>query len=260
MRCALVQGIGLYLCKNLTELMGGELVHDTAYDSGVSGHPGTRFIVKLNHPPVDPLNLSALSLYHMEGLEDGDSSESGSSATGLSINGTDLAEKRTMLPQHLHVLFVDDDSVLRKLFSRKLKTVAPDWTVREAANGETALFLVEEHTFDLIFMDQYMASVEKQVRLTQSAVVPVDLRTLTHSSRLRCCTVARYGDDPSVACQRYRLSNLRSLCQRQGTRISRGRRRRFLHQAFPLRSNGHYERTLSYPSSLAALLFESCSV
>jgi CheY-like chemotaxis protein len=68
------------------------------------------------------------------------------------------------LPHNLSVLFVDDDPILRKLFSRKLKTVAPDWTVREAANGETALVLVERHSFDLIFMDQYMASVEKQVR------------------------------------------------------------------------------------------------
>ena len=30
----------------------------------------------------------------------------------------------------------------------------PDWHIREAANGETALRLVETEEFDLIFMDQ----------------------------------------------------------------------------------------------------------
>jgi CheY-like chemotaxis protein len=68
------------------------------------------------------------------------------------------------LPKRLSILFVDDDPVLRKLFSRKIKTLVPDWTVREAANGETALLLVEQQSFDVIFVDQYMASVEKQVR------------------------------------------------------------------------------------------------
>ena len=46
---------------------------------------------------------------------------------------------------------------------RSLRLVAPGWTVREAASGETAIRLVEETQFDLIFCDMYMASVEKQL-------------------------------------------------------------------------------------------------
>lgn len=68
------------------------------------------------------------------------------------------------------VLFVDDDPILRKLFSRTVRTVAPEWTIREAANGETALQLVETENFDLIFMDMYMASVEKQLLGTETVV------------------------------------------------------------------------------------------
>lgn len=182
------QGIGLYLCKNLTELMGGELILDTEYDSGIVGHPGTRFVVKLNQPPVDPLDLSRLDQHVLEEVEGGGSREfyfrlddsdadnvhddvGGVDAGGVTgaIGDSSKDEATDLsLPQHLNVLFVDDDAILRKLFSRKIKTVAPDWTVREAANGETALLLVEQHTFDLIFMDQYMASVEKQVRATQA--------------------------------------------------------------------------------------------
>jgi len=59
------------------------------------------------------------------------------------------------LPEKLSVLFVDDDPILRKLFARTIKTVAPNWEIREAANGETAVRLttVEGMHFDLIFMD-----------------------------------------------------------------------------------------------------------
>jgi CheY-like chemotaxis protein len=66
------------------------------------------------------------------------------------------------------VLFVDDDFILRKLFSRTVKRAAPTWKVYEASNGETALSLIEENKYDLIFVDQYMASVEKQLLGTET--------------------------------------------------------------------------------------------
>jgi CheY-like chemotaxis protein len=46
--------------------------------------------------------------------------------------------------------------------------VVPGWTVREAGNGETALRLTEEEHFDVIFVDMYMASVEKQLLGTET--------------------------------------------------------------------------------------------
>jgi CheY-like chemotaxis protein len=52
--------------------------------------------------------------------------------------------------------------MLRKMFSRVLHTAAPTWKIREASNGETALTIAREEKFDLIFIDQYMAAVEKQ--------------------------------------------------------------------------------------------------
>jgi Response regulator receiver domain len=145
----------------------------------------------MNQPPVDPLDLSRLDQHVLEEVEGGGSREfhfrldeldadddhdgaSGGGAVTGGVAGAATADPSSdpssdlSLPQDLNVLFVDDDAILRKLFSRKIKTVAPDWTVREAANGETALLLVEKHSFDLIFMDQYMASVEKQVRAMTS--------------------------------------------------------------------------------------------
>ena len=47
--------------------------------------------------------------------------------------------------------------------------MAPNWDIEEACNGETALVICETQTFDVIFLDQYMASVEKQMLGTETA-------------------------------------------------------------------------------------------
>jgi response regulator RpfG family c-di-GMP phosphodiesterase len=76
--------------------------------------------------------------------------------TGSPTNPLPWAKKNEYpdeLPSKLRVLFCDDDPILRKLFKRTAKTVAPEWTFREASNGETALKLVETEEFDLIFID-----------------------------------------------------------------------------------------------------------
>ncbi|KAL7571755.1 hypothetical protein ACA910_002848 [Epithemia clementina (nom. ined.)] len=77
---------------------------------------------------------------------------------------------RLRLPQRLSVLFVDDDMMLRKLFKRAIQRVAPLWEIEEAGNGETALRLADERNkaFELIFMDMYMASGEKQLLGTET--------------------------------------------------------------------------------------------
>jgi CheY-like chemotaxis protein len=97
----------------------------------------------------------------------------------------------TELPKNLSVLFVDDDMILRKLFSRTLRKVNPTWSCMEASSGESAIDLISQRAadsqeksededgfnrrneegdcgFDLIFMDQYMASVQKQLLGTET--------------------------------------------------------------------------------------------
>lgn len=51
---------------------------------------------------------------------------------------------------------------------RTINTVVPNWSVREAASGETALRLIEDTTFDVIFVDMYMANVEKSLLGTET--------------------------------------------------------------------------------------------
>ena len=167
-------GIGLSLCKNLVELMGGEIYLDEAYDSDVEGYPGARFVVDLKVAPESNWDLpdnedevkenssqqdlpeSAVSFY-----TGGPSEEftTHSSDSVMSSTATDSLN----LPENLTCLFVDDDMVIRRLFCRALANACPTWKIGQAANGETALRLVKESqdvssAYDIIFMDQYMAS------------------------------------------------------------------------------------------------------
>jgi len=148
------QGIGLFLCKNLVDLMDGQIYLDDDFDCELPGRRGTRFVVELKMPAED---FVPEEMMHM--LNGG---EAGNSKCP---SGVDYAKG---LPTDLSILFVDDDPILRKLFSRTVKTVCPDWTIREASNGETALQIVENGKFDLIFMDMYMASVSKQLLGTEA--------------------------------------------------------------------------------------------
>lgn len=150
-------GIGLSLCKTLIDLMGGSISLDESFDSGVPGCPGARFVLNLNTQQLDLRQHSSL----LQQWEDSD---------GIST----AAEKDTPLPTQFHILFVDDDMMLRKLFGRGVKRAVPTWEIDEAANGETAVRLVEEADapgYDLIFLDQYMSSIKKQMLGTETVRV-----------------------------------------------------------------------------------------
>jgi signal transduction histidine kinase/CheY-like chemotaxis protein len=141
-------GIGLSLCENLTHLLQGDIRLDETYDSGVKDSPGARFVIRLNTPPISSEAIL------QSASKDGEFTKSKSD---------DVDSKIVELPENLSILFVDDDLVLRKLFSRSVAKTAPTWKIQEAANGETALELVDSEPYDLIFMDQYMTSTEKQM-------------------------------------------------------------------------------------------------
>jgi CheY-like chemotaxis protein len=139
--------------------MGGKIYLDDDYESGIPDHPGTRFVIDLCTSSIIPPALK---------MEDHVETDTTDSIEGSPEEEELLATPPQELPESLSVLFVDDDHVLRKLFSRALKRIRPNWSIREAANGETALQLVESEPFDLIFMDMYMASVEKQLLGTEA--------------------------------------------------------------------------------------------
>ena len=197
-------GIGLALCYNLVRLLKGRIYLDEDYDSGVVGCPGTRFIVQLHQqrlPSNSILELASSAtgtttaegamecIHHRESLVATQPFVIQDNATpstpDRTINDTerpsrgnlvvkhastnDVSKELNKLPDATTVLFVDDDNILRRLFSRAIQRVEPSWTISEAACGEAALQLFDSgETFDVVFMDQYMASTEKQLLGTET--------------------------------------------------------------------------------------------
>jgi CheY-like chemotaxis protein len=139
--------------------MGGTIHLDETYDSGVPGCPGVRFVIDLKKPPIDLEADSSPLSTHDKIFENG---------CGYQCPTELSSPSKTSLPDKISVLFVDDDPILRKLFARTVKTVAPEWVIREASSGEAALRLVESNHFDVIFCDMYMASVEKSLLGTET--------------------------------------------------------------------------------------------
>lgn len=168
--------------------MGGEIFLDENFDSGVPGFPGTRFVINLKSSPLDD-GVTVSSSVHSVGsgtvgrLKNLSPTVAGDTPSS-SISNSDDQDYASIpdLPENMSVLFVDDDGILRKLFCRTIKKVAPTWTFREASSGEAALRLIDNgDSFDLIFMDMYMASVEKQLLGTETVA---ELRARKVDSRI----------------------------------------------------------------------------
>lgn len=161
------QGIGLSICQKLCNLMGATIWLDECYDSGLLGSPGARFVVDLQQSPctdmISRMNSFCEAMHESTSDQPEQKNESSTFSTELSgldnpteDSPTGTTESQQKLPESLRVLFVDDETILRRLFMRTIHKVAPTWHVSEATNGSQALQLVEEQDFDVIFMDQYM--------------------------------------------------------------------------------------------------------
>jgi signal transduction histidine kinase len=157
-------GMGLCLCKHMTKLLNGDIRLDESFHSGVEGYPGTRFVIDLNVPPM------AVDQY-LQTDENGATKKESDKERGnedVPKSGDSLEEQTKELPGSLSLLFVDDDMILRKLFTRSVRKIVQGWNIQEASNGETAVRMCEDQNFDVIFIDQYMASVEKQMLGTET--------------------------------------------------------------------------------------------
>jgi CheY-like chemotaxis protein len=155
-------GIGLSLCKKMADMMDASISLDKEYRSGVPGLTGAKFDVCLQCRLIKAEN---------ERMPNGVAS---TASGGSSESSHDTIPPHTdeELPEHLSVLFVDDDNVLRKLFVRSVRRICPNWTIKEANSGERALEICNEEgnaSFHIIFLDQYMSSVDRSLLGTDTA-------------------------------------------------------------------------------------------
>jgi hypothetical protein len=142
-------------------MLGADLWLDESYDSGFDNCRGARFVLDLHQPAI---------------LSDSVSDASGEI---LSEQATELTssneECKDVLPKSLHVLFTDDDMILRRMFVRSLKRTCPGWIISESSNGETALRMAQSAKFDVIFMDHYVSTVPPKRNIQQISSYPSDL-------------------------------------------------------------------------------------
>ena len=110
-------GVGLCLCKNLTQLLEGAIWLDENFESGVEGCKGTRFVVDLKIPPLQGEEYEPFS----DGKSDGHgtlrkesvsfSKPDEDRTSASSKDESPDPEETYELPAELSVLFVDDDLV-----------------------------------------------------------------------------------------------------------------------------------------------------
>ena len=178
-------GIGLAVCRHLIDLMQGDIVLDESYHSGVEGCPGARFILYLNQPPIELEESERNEDHHSLHSEDQSSLERQFKPKSGTLEP--LAKKP--LPENLCILFVDDDYMLRRLFRRSVEKIQPTWQVDEASNGEVALLMVQSKTYDLIFVDQFMSSISKQMLGTET------VRALRANGLTKTCVCGLSAND-----------------------------------------------------------------
>ena len=189
-------GIGLSICRTLSNLMGANIWLDETYTSGIEGCPGACFIIDLQKPPMGDFDSlieqeckQGNHLFSMAESEQTDttsnidcscnshppkgseksSNDPSNNQASSQVGGVDNAAQNmdVELPEGLKVLFVDDEAILRKLFVRSVLRVCPTWTIEEASDGDTALNICASESFDIVFMDQYMPNIGRPLLGTE---------------------------------------------------------------------------------------------
>ncbi len=168
------QGTGteFSICKTFMQLMDGKIELDRSYNSGIPGMTGTKFSIRLlcdfakvtadTSTRADDSTIDSCDTFVNGGEQLVSPNTKATSQSAPPISS---------LPEHLSVLFVDDDKILRKLFARSLRRVRPEWSLHDVESGEAALELLDKDEikkYDLIFMDQYMGSPGKRLLGTET--------------------------------------------------------------------------------------------
>jgi signal transduction histidine kinase/ActR/RegA family two-component response regulator len=141
-------GLGLALCRQLTELMGGTI--------DVQSRPGsTTFTVDLPLPSAEPGPGAASPRPPTPTQEPGNRSSLPSSARA----GEDPPPAaQSSREQPLRVLVVDDDEIGRLVAGSLLRQLGAEVTT--ASDGREAVTAAVSNSFDIIFLDRHMPGLD----------------------------------------------------------------------------------------------------
>jgi nitrogen-specific signal transduction histidine kinase/CheY-like chemotaxis protein len=142
-------GLGLYICKNIIELHGGNINHLFIEPEG------NEFFINLNMELCEDTGLQ-ISNKHNNSKENSDNSKENSDNSKENSNhnsGERISEKST-----INIIIIDDSLLNRKLLYKLLKSVNKVFTIYTAINGKDTInrkeFIINH--ICILFLDKYM--------------------------------------------------------------------------------------------------------
>ena len=131
-------GLGLAICKNIVDKMGGRIWVESRQGTGSS----FIFEIQVGHREEDePLTITSDDLKHRK---------------WLAVEKSKIL--RDGLPDHLHILLVEDNPINRRIIKEMLESFQIE--VRSAHNGEDALKSLEAFDYDAVLMDVQMPEMD----------------------------------------------------------------------------------------------------
>jgi len=138
-------GLGLYICKNIIELHGGNINHTFIEPEG------NEFFINLNVELCEDSGLQ-ISNNHNNSKETSDNSKE------TSDNSNDNSGERISEKSSISIIIIDDSLLNRKLLYKLLKNVNNKFTIYTAVNGKDTIkrkeFIINH--IRIIFLDKYM--------------------------------------------------------------------------------------------------------
>jgi CheY-like chemotaxis protein/nitrogen-specific signal transduction histidine kinase len=145
-------GLGLYICKNIIELHGGNINHTFIEPEG------NEFFINLNVELCEDSGLQ-ISNNHNNSKETSDNSkETSDNSKETSDNSNDNSGERISEKSSISIIIIDDSLLNRKLLYKLLKNVNKKFTIYTAVNGKDTIkrkeFIINH--IRIIFLDKYM--------------------------------------------------------------------------------------------------------
>ncbi|ODT03260.1 MAG: hypothetical protein ABS52_10275 [Gemmatimonadetes bacterium SCN 70-22] len=155
-------GLGLSVVHGIIGALGGTI--------DVSSAPGqaTRFTVSLPYAGPAPSSVPEPAA-SADAADLADLADHAASADG------EAPQPQPQAPRPLDILVVDDESVIRELLSRFL--ARRGHAVLAAVNGEHALRLAEQGSFDVVISDLHMPGMDGRALIRRLRLLPSTART-----------------------------------------------------------------------------------